>query len=90
MLKVVNVVPWKLRYGLTTVVAVLMMANGLLTLGSLDCWFERSSGVEPITPVEQFFAEYCNDDFMQNRFQSMTMHTEDATRLDTAQKALSE
>ena len=63
-----------------------MFANGLLTLGSLDCWFERSSGVQPSTPIEQFYATYCNDDFMKNRFQSMTMNTRDSTRLDTAQK----
>lgn len=86
MLRGVNVIPWKLRYGLTTVVAILMFANGLLTLGSLDCWFERSSGIQPSTPIEQFYATYCNDDFMKNRFQSMTMTTTDSTRMDTAQK----
>lgn len=86
MLRGVNMIPWKLRYGLTTVVAILMFANGLLTLGSLDCWFERSSGVQPSTPIEQFYATYCNDDFMKNRFQSMTMTTTDSTRMDTAQK----
>lgn len=89
MLKGVNMIPWKLRYGLTTVVAILMFANGLLTLGSLDCWFERSSGVQPSTPIEQFYATYCNDDFMKNRFQSMTMNTTESTRLDTAQKVAS-
>lgn len=86
MLKTVNMIPWKLRYALTSVVAVLMFVNGLLTLGSLDCWFERASGVQPNTPIEQFYATYCNDDFMKNRFQSMTMNTRDSTRLDTAQK----
>ena len=87
MLKTINLIPWKLRYTLTSVVAVLMFANGLLTLGSLDCWFERASGVQPSTPIEQFYATYCNDDFMKNRFQSMTMDTTESTRLDTAQKA---
>lgn len=87
MLKTVNMIPWKLRYTLTSVVAILMFANGLLTLGSLDCWFERASGVQPSTPIEQFYATYCNDDFMKNRFQSMTMDTTDSTRMDTAQKA---
>ena len=87
MLKTVNMIPWKLRYTLTSVVAILMFANGLLTLGSLDCWFERASGVQPSTPIEQFYATYCNDDFMKNRFQSMTMDTTESTRMDTAQKA---
>ena len=84
MLRGINVIPWKLRYGLTTVVAVLMVANGLMTLGSLDCWFERASGVEPSTPIERFYADNFGNDYMQNRFQSMTMNTTDSTRLDTA------
>ena len=37
--------------------------------------------------IEQFYATYCNDDFMKNRFQSMTMDTTESTRMDTAQKA---
>lgn len=90
MLRGINVIPWKLRYGLTTVVAALMLANGLLTLGSLDCWFERTSGVQPSTPIERFYAAYCDDDFMQNRFQSMTMKATDSTRLDTAGEVAAE
>lgn len=87
MLKGINVIPWRLRYGLTAVVAVLMMADGLLTLGSLNCWFERASGIEPTTPIEQFFEDEFPDSFMEHRFQSMTMNVDDSTRMDTAQKA---
>ena len=86
MLQGINVIPWRLRYGVTTLFAVLMIADGLLTLGSLDCWFERTSGIQPSTPIEQFFADYCNDDFMKNRFQSMTIATSDSTRTDAVQK----
>ncbi|WP_322150756.1 putative ABC transporter permease [Paratractidigestivibacter sp.] len=86
MLKGINLIPWDFRYGLTALVAVFMITDGLLTLGSLDCWFERSSGLEPSTPVETFFSVYCDDDFMKNRFQSMTMDTGDATRKDTVEK----
>lgn len=89
ILRGINAIPWKLRYGATAVFAALMIADGLLTLGSLDCWFERTSGVQPQTPIEWFFAEYCDDDFMENRFQSMTITTEDSTRHDTAARAVS-
>ena len=86
MLKVINIIPWDFRYGLTALVAVFMIADGLLTLGSLDCWYERTSGLKPSTPVESFFAVYCDDDFMKNRFQSMTMNVTDSTRKDTITK----
>ena len=89
ILRGINAIPWRLRYGATAVFAALMIADGLLTLGSLDCWFERTSGVQPSTPIEWFFAEYCGDDFMANRFQSMTIDTSDSTRGDTAARAVS-
>lgn len=86
MLKFINNMPWKLRYSLTTVVAVLMLADCLMTLGSFDCWYERECGIQPTTPIEQFYADNYNNAWMQNRFQSMSMNTQDATRTDTAEK----
>ncbi len=87
MLKGINMIPWKLRYGLTVVVSVLMLVNGLMTLGSLDRWFERASGVEPQTSVEQFFDDAFPDSWMRARFQSMEMRTDESSRVDTARKA---
>ena len=81
LLRLINLIPWKLRYGLTTACAVLMLVNGLMTLTSLDCWFERVSGHDPQTPVEQFFAEHYDNDFMQGRFESMTITPDDSTRV---------
>lgn len=89
MLKVINEMPWKLRYSLTTVVAILMLADCLMTLGSFDCWYERECGVQPETPIEQFYADHYDNEWMANRFQSMTMNTKDATRTDTADKLAS-
>ncbi len=86
MLKGINVIPWDFRWGLTAIVAVFMIADGLLTLGSLDCWYERASGLAPSTPVESFFAAYCDDEFMEKRFQSMEMNVDGSTRKDTVQK----
>ncbi len=89
MIKVINAIPWQLRYNLTTVMATLMLVNCLMTLGSLDCWYTRSSGIQPSTPIEQFFGDFFPDSFMKNRFQSMTMNVNDSTRVDTAHKTAS-
>lgn len=84
LLRVVNLIPWKLRYWVTTVCALLILVNGTMTLMSLDCWFERVSGAVPQTPVGQFFATYYDDDWMAARFESMTIEPKDSTRLDNA------
>ena len=86
MIKVINSMPWQLRYNLTTVMATLMLVNCLMTLGSLDCWYTRTSGLTPSTPIEQFFGDFFPDSFMKGRFQSMTMNVNDSTRVDTAHK----
>ena len=86
MIKVINSMPWQLRYNLTTVMATLMLINCLMTLGSLDCWYTRTSGLQPSTPIEQFFGDFFPDSFMKGRFQSMTMNVNDSTRVDTAHK----
>lgn len=84
LLRVVNLIPWKLRYWVTSVCALLMIVNGTMTLMSLDCWFERESGVAPTTAAGQFFAEYYDNDWMAHRFESITITPENSTRVDTA------
>ncbi|WP_144743788.1 putative ABC transporter permease [Enorma burkinafasonensis] len=84
LLKLINIIPWNLRYSLTTVCAVLMLVNGVMTLEALDCWFERVSGIEPTSPVEEFYAEHFDDAYMAHRFESMTITPEDSGRVDTA------
>lgn len=80
MLKLVNLIPWKLRYTVTSVCAVLMIADGVMTLQSLDCWYERLSGKMPDTPIEEFYENYFGDEYMANRFQSMTINPGNAAR----------
>ena len=52
---------------------------------ALDCWFQRVSNVPETAPVEQFFARHFDDEFMENRFQSMTITPDDSTRVDSSQ-----
>lgn len=84
LLKLINLIPWKLRYSLTTLCALLMLVNGIMTLQALDCWYERLSGTAGDTPVEEFYARNFDNDYMQHRFQSMEITPEDSGRMDTA------
>ena len=80
LLKLINLIPWKLRYSLTTLCALLMLVNGIMTLQALDCWYERLSGTAGDTPVEEFYARNFDNDYMQHRFQSMEITPEDSGR----------
>lgn len=81
MLKVVNAIPWKWRYGLTSVCAALMLVNAVMTMLAFDCWYQREAGMEPVNAMEQFFEEYYGNDFMADRFQSMTIDPSRSTRV---------
>ena len=87
MLKLINLIPWKIRYSFTTICAVLMLVNGVMTLEALDCWFERLSGIPQTTPVEQFYVEHYDNDYMAHRFESMTITPDDSARVDGAARA---
>lgn len=83
LLALINLIPWKWRYSLTTVVTVLMLVNGIMTLQALDCWFGRVSGRESTSPVEQFYTEHFDDAYMEQRFQSMSIHPDTTSRLES-------
>ncbi len=80
LLKLINLIPWKARYSVTTLCALLMLVNGVMTLQALECWYQRESGLAPSSPVEEFYAEHYDNAYMQNRFQSMTITPEDSAR----------
>ena len=82
LLKLINLIPWKARYGVTTLCAALMLVNGIMTLQALDCWYQRESGYQPTSPIEEFYAKNYDDSFMEHRFQSMTITPEDSARAD--------
>ena len=80
MLRLVNLIPWNWRYAVTTVCAALMIVDGAMTLLSLDCWYQREAGKPPETAVAHFFAEHFDNQYMENRFQSMSIDPGNATR----------
>lgn len=79
-LRAVNLIPWNWRYWLTAVCAALMLVNAVMTLQALDCWYERLSGAKVMSPIQQFYAQHFDNAYMADRFQSMTIHPEDAAR----------
>ena len=80
MLHLVNLIPWNWRYTLTAICATLMVADCVMTLLSFDCWYERMAGNQPTSAMEQFMARNFDNEFMADRFQSMSLNPEDATR----------
>ncbi|EFA22293.1 putative ABC transporter permease [Bifidobacterium gallicum] len=80
LLKLIQMIPWKVRYWLTAVCFVLILIDGVMTLMALDAWFGRMAGLPQTSPVAKFFAHYFDDQFMQNRFQTMTLNPKSASR----------
>ena len=80
MLKLVNLIPWNWRYALTTVCAALMIVDGAMTLLSLDCRYQRMAGKPSETAMAQFFDRNFDNEYMQERFQSMSIDPSNATR----------
>ena len=84
LLKLINLIPWQARYSVTAVCAALMLVNAVMTLQSLECWYQRESGIAPSSPVEEFYAEHYDNAYMADRFQSMTITPEDSARASGA------
>lgn len=82
VLRVVDAIPLSWRTGLTVATAIFMVANGVMTLLALENWYERSDGKQPTTATEKYFAEHFDNDYMANRFQSMQMNPNQASRID--------
>lgn len=80
MLRLINLIPWNWRYGVTSLFAALMLVDCVMTLQALDCWYERLSGDQVTTPIQQFYARDFGNSYMENRFQSMTIHPDEAVR----------
>ena len=80
LLRIVNLIPWNWRYAVTAIAAVLMLVDAVLTLESLDCWYERLAGDPVVTPIQHFYADYFDNEYMADRFQSMTINPGDSVR----------
>ncbi len=81
LLRLINMIPWKRRYSATVILTAVMLIDGVMTLQSLDYWYQRVNGTVRDIPVAQFYDKHFDDEYMENRFQSMTMSPKDATRV---------
>lgn len=81
LLKLINMIPWKRRYSATVILTAVMLIDGVMTLQSLDYWYQRVNGTVRNIPVAQFYDKHFDNEYMENRFQSMTMIPKDATRV---------
>ena len=82
LLQIVNLIPWKWRYTITSVCAALMIFDGAMTLMALDCWYIRLDGsTSPDLAVTDFFADHFPNDYMAARFQSMSIDPSLTTRV---------
>lgn len=83
IVKIVNRIPWNFRYPITLVASILLTIDCVMTLQSLDCWYMRLAN-DPSnianTPISQFYAKYFDDDYMAQRFQSMSIDPDAAVR----------
>ncbi|WP_251178754.1 putative ABC transporter permease [Adlercreutzia agrestimuris] len=80
LLKLVNLIPWNWRYAVTTICAALLIADGALTLITLDCWYQREAHLPQDTAIQQFCDQHFGNAYMADRFQSMSLNPESATR----------
>ena len=81
LLKLINMIPWKRRYSTTVILTAVILIDGVMTLQSLDYWYQRVNGTVRNIPVAQFYDKHFDNEYMENRFQSMTMSPRDATRV---------
>jgi len=81
VLRIIDVMPLKWRSSLTAVAAAFLIFDGAMTLVTLDCWYQREAGLPVETSIQQLCAEQFDNDFMANRFQSMSIDPNNATRI---------
>ena len=81
LLKLINMIPWKRRNSATVILTAVMLIDGVMTLQSFDYWYQRVNGTVRNIPVAQFYDKHFDNEYMENRFQSMTMSPKDATRV---------
>ncbi len=80
MLWLMDRIPWKWRYAVTAIATAFMAVDCVMTLQALDCWYGRLAHDPINTPIKEFYGQFFDNSFMENRFQSMTIDPSTAVR----------
>ena len=80
VMDILGLIPQDARAAVPITVAAIMFIDIALTIGALDCWYLRTAGAPVETPQQAFFAQFFDDQFMQSRFETMSMWTSLASR----------
>ena len=62
LLKLINMIPWKRRYSATVILTAVMLIDGVMTLQSLDYWYQRVNGTVRNIPVAQFYDKHFDNE----------------------------
>ena len=73
IMSLIDRIPLRARTPLTMAATIVVLADAVLTVVCLDCWYLRKLGNPAETPWQQFCAQYFDDEFMQSRFETMSM-----------------
>ena len=76
MLRIIEDIPKSVRKPLTAILCAYMIANIVMTILSFNYWYERQNGDPIETPLQSYFAENYSDEFMSERFQTMSLYAD--------------
>ncbi len=78
-LRAIALIPESVRTLATTGLALFLAVDVAMTLAAFNCWYARLDGQQPDTRVEQYFEANFGNDFMAERFQTMSLYPEIAS-----------
>lgn len=73
IMALIDRIPLRVRTPLTMAATIVVLADAVLTVVCLDCWYLRKLGNPIETPWQQFCAQNFDDEFMRSRFETMSM-----------------
>lgn len=77
--RIIDLIPRRARRPLTIIMVTFMTLDVAMTLASFDFWFQRLSGAPVDTSLDRFFETWYGNEWMSQRFGSLSMWTELAT-----------
>lgn len=80
VLRLVDAIPLRLRAVVTIVVALLLAVDGVMTLVTIDRWYDREAGRAADGAVVTWIDAHFDNEWMAHRFQTMHLRPERAER----------